>query len=605
MSEKQSTEVSDATEALQTRLDELMAPLHFQDLLHTAEDVCLTRTPYYPGEFSLVGEAAIVAKFGTRGIKAALELQHGVLSQLDDESIGNNEFTDEADRPITFDTPIRIPQRFSESVNFSIIGQAEAFGDALMRESFQILGQDAYEKVVAFKNATSVNEQLAVMAWLDKRLYGMTQHGTATAGEGENASDNDQLYHPSRLSPKLIGVYPDQNLPLTCLSVSVIAAEFFRRAGADVMHADVSRRNIEQTQLSTAYYISSLKSGLEKRFGLTLPQDLSDSLRRVFDQTWKAVTRNEPHHAAVYVNLIGSTWAQFDPNFASTVPIIHKDSNEELTKSYAAITELKSYAPGTEISHQIYGTMQIADMALEVLGTEQPHTVFSVVEPACIELLNEDTESIGQRIYDNCIVPFFEATSDDVRLNKLKEIIRGSEVESPLGDPEEGLQSEFYKLFEKYVLWGDSAESVVARARKDQNYLLNRVMDIATLPFTLMATLASRESRGDGYFQPHTLIELGLPEQRIGLAVLSDFAAYTDSPLTPSFWMSNWPGHVSVMENIDGAGHSKYQDALVFNNAIYRKLHPLTSFRNNGIIHSFLDPRQMKEDETHGKDKEG
>jgi len=602
MPEKQLTEVSDATEALQTRLDELMSPIHFQELLRTAEDVCLTRTPHYPGEFSLVGEVAIVAKIGTRGIKAALELQHSIPS---DKHTVNHEFEDEFKRPITFDTPIRVPQRFSESADFSIIAKAEAFGGALMAESFRTLGQDAYEKVAAFKNATSKEDQLAVMFWLDKRLDAMTHLDNPDSGEDVEDNTVPQLYHPTRLSPKLIGVYPNQNLEPTCLSVSVIAAEFFRRAGADVMHADVARRGIEHTQASTALYISSLEAGLKKRFGMTLPHALSDSLRHVLNQTVASISRNESHHAAVYVGLLDGTWAQFDSNFASTVPIRHKDSNEELTKCYKTITEMKAYAPGTEITHQIMGNMALSDMALEILGSEEPLTIFSIVEPAITELLNEDTESIGQRIYDNCIVPFFASTSENERLNKLKRVIRSSVVESPPDVVEDGLQAEFYKLFEKYVLWGDSAESVVMLAQKDHNYLINRVVDIATLPFTLMATLSSRESKESGYFQAHSIVELGLPEQRIGLAVLSDFAAYTDPPLTPSFWMSNWPGHVSVMENINGAEHSKYQDALVYNNIVYRELHPLTSLRNYDIIRSFLDPRQMKEDETHGKDKEG
>ena len=602
MPEQQHPEVGEVTKEFQARLDELMAPLHFHDLLTMAEDVCLTRKPDYADEPNPTGESAIVARVGTRGLKAALELQQGRARQYDD-SVGDDDFPDEQQRPITLDSPIRMPDRFSESVDFSILAQAKAFGSELMTESFHTLGQDAYAKVDAFKHATSKDEQLAVMQWLDQRLYQMTRSTTNTPQDESGDSVDPTFYHPARLSPKLIGAYPNQQLDLTCLSVSLTAAEFFRRAGADVMHANVSRRGIEQTQFATAAYIASLEASLKETFGLDLAPQLSNSLRHVFAQTWKAVTRDESHHAAVYVRLLDNNWAQFDSNFASTVAIEYEDVNEELSKSYAAITDLAPFAPGIELSHELLGVKSAADIAIELLSGEEPLSLAPVMTAAYAELLQEDTESIGQRIFDMCITPYFTSTSDDTRRDTLKELISSyTTTASMQGAIEQGLQAEFYKLFEKYVLWGDSPEVVVKRAQTDSNYLLNRVTDIATLPFTLMATLASRESKQDGYFEPHSMVELGLPEQRIGLAVLSDFAAYTDSPLTSSFWMSHWPGHVSVVEGIRGAAHSEHQDAHIYNNLVYRGAHPLTSLKNHDIIHRFLDPRQQNEDETHGKD---
>jgi len=596
MEGKKTVEVSDVTRELQVRLDELMAPLHFQELLEMAEEVCLTHTPNYPGEFSPVGEAAIVAQLGTRGIKAALELSQGHLSISSDGRIAGHEFENEYKRPITIDTPIRIVEAFSDSVDMSILAKAEAFGSQMMAESFRVLGQDAYQKVAEFKQATTKEDQMEVVYWLNERLHIIGHRDI----DEDNEIEEHDIYHPARLSPKLLGVYPDMNLTPTCLSVSIIAAEFFKRAGADVLHADVAQRKIEEVQFATAHYIGSLETTMKERFGFEVPQVLSASLRNVFNETWGAATRDEAHHAAVYARLIDGTWMQFDSNYSGTVTLKRHLANTELTDTYNDIQATKSVVPGIEVSHNILTNMGIPDIADEILNEEPTESALSLIITAYAELLDDSTESFGQRIYDKCVAPFFETISGNKRLDTLKYVLGGVTVNLTNGMTEQGIQHEYYKLLDKYVLWGESLETVLQRCQQDRNYRLNRVMDIATLPFIILAKLAAQESSDLGYYKEHSLVEVGSPEQRIGLAVLSDFAAYTDSPLTPGFWISHWPGNVSIIESLHDSPQNSHQDSLISNNVALHHLHPLTSKRNEDIIQTFLEPRKKKKENEDG-----
>jgi len=596
--------VSQATESLQVELDVLMAPIHFQELLELAEEVCLTHTPKYPEYTPPQGEAATISRVGTRALRAALELSNGLTLMNDTEELDITNVESEEKRPILLDTTIRIADRFSTGVDFSILAKAEAFGAQLMKESFLVLGPDAYKKAEEFQNATTKDEQIKILEWLDIRLHTIaskTVNSTEIASE-DGSEDNEvqeqPFYHPIRLSPKIIGRYPDIEITPTCLGVSVIAAGFFKQANAEMLHANVSRRGIDQDRAHTIHFIGTLREELGKKFGVSIPDKIQRSIDTISKQLISTLTEVQPHHAAVYVKLIDDSWAQFDSNFVSSVPIQTKTANDSLNTAYDAIKGISTSAPGIEVSSYLHDFLAPAEIMQEIFELQNQSAVTNLMISALVETLDDDPEAFAQRIYDSCIEPFFSSESTDDRLGLMTEIFKTELIYDENQFDTLQIQRAFHQMFEKYVLWGASPNEVVERMSRDKHYRINRVMDITALPFIMMTSAASYAAKSSGWFRPHALVELGLPEQRIGLAVLSDFATHTESPLPASFWTSHWPGFASVIENINGASRSSFEDSLLYNNLVYGTVHPLTSRQNYGIINEFIDSRQpIKENE--------
>ena len=590
------TQVKKATESLQARLVELMAPVHFQELLELAEEVCLTHPPEYPETVDVSGEAAIVSQLGTRAIKSALELHLNMSYIPEEETKDNND--DDTLRQIRIDSPIKTPIDYSNGTDFNVLAKAEAFGAQIIKESFKILGQDAYKRADDFRNASDVEDQYKIIDWLNDRLRYISSHyinsdnqSIFTFDEDTTAEERAFFFHPMRLSPKLTGTFPNNSQAPTCLGVSIIATSFFKRAGADTLHADVTSRAIEYDRLGALSLFNSLDNELEPRLNIELPERIQNSLYGVEDQIIKGVFKPEAQHAAVYVRLSNEEWLQFDSNFYSTLLVERPSTIDELNMSYQMLTELSGTAPGLEIK-QGHVEYSIGTLANRIFKAITPDQLSLLSERASANIPKESPESFAQHIFDTCIDPFFEASSDDEMLSDCLYIFKSAALVNGSGETIHLYDKTYHDLFSKYVLWGESPDVVVDRMAIDENYRKNRVADIVNLPFVILASVTARSLNHDGFQKLHSTIEVGLPEQRIGLAVLSDFAAYTNSPLPASFWASHWPGAVSVIENVDGSSLSNDEDNLIANNLEYLRNHSLTSARNNSIITKFFNARQ-------------
>ena len=87
-------------------------------------------------------------------------------------------------------------------------------------------------------------------------------------------------------------------------------------------------------------------------------------------------------------------------------------------------------------------------------------------------------------------------------------------------------------------------ENFLQRCKEDPRYLLDRVIDFENSMHVTLVDYACARIEGDRPDTVHASVEVGLPAQRVGLAVLSDISTYTDNSLSPDFWISNWPGDV-------------------------------------------------------------
>lgn len=236
------------TEAVgfQNRLENMAAEPEFDDVLDTAIETCLTDAAIFETALKEVREKRretteynLVATLGLWGVRGAVE-QASVGLELDGYE---RDFRDtHSGKSILY------PEQLGEGPNREVQEKIEAFGKALLEESFNVLGEDAAEKAESFQ-AMDQSDRIATLEWLlnriaqirDAALKPIGQEGAGVDKEVGNAYN--RIFHPARLSPKLIGKYPNVELSPTCLGLSILCASFLEKAGVPYMHAGLVRSN--------------------------------------------------------------------------------------------------------------------------------------------------------------------------------------------------------------------------------------------------------------------------------------------------------------------------------------------------------------------------
>lgn len=571
--------------------------MSFNELLVLAEDICLEEAPAYPKATSLHGEAAVVAQLGSRGLKTAFEIAKGyVRTDRAGTSISTQHETGNATKPevdeddedtknyrITLSLPMRHPELFSGPQDTDAIVRAEAFGAQLIKESFKILGHDAYQKATDFANAHTAGEQMKIIRWLDKRLRLIGNNPRFAHAETASAP----FYHPARLSPKLVGTYPHMNLDSTCLGVSVIATSFFVRASAPTLHADVMRSSKELIQYDIGETLREVPELCQEN-NIPLQTPISQSIEELCTQVVRHLGRPDGNHVATYTRLVDGTWAQFDSNFGVSLQISNTETIATLDECLTGLAELHPVAPGLEVSATLSGANyeyeNLAEMCRTAIAYQDP-AVLDKLQAAVSEEFDKDTtESFTERIFHHVDeIAFSEDLEgeDPESIGLLNACFKNLNAHTAF-KPENLLRNSFYQVFHKYVLWGESPETFLKLVQTDASYRLNRLEDMRSLPTLMLITIA-RDSDRFSVGAPHWTVTLGLPAERIGLAVLSDIATYTNSPVSPLFWISNWPSDAALLE-ATRPEPSSTEAGYLFNNLVYNRVHPLTSDRNIGII---------------------
>lgn len=604
--------LEEKTQSLIQRLGEKNSKLRFNDLLEYASEVCLTRQPDYAsvGKEASTIEQRIVIGLGVRGIRAAVELADGhVIIRNNPDELEDEEVTPVDQDPveserffIDLDSPMVYPETWSDPLEIEIINKTKLFGESLLAEAYQAIGNDVYKKIDELKVATTVEEQMAVLKWLDGRIRKMT-HGGLSDDDFDEATKH--FYHPARLSPKLTGVYPDNALRPTCLSVSIIATSFFQKAGMTTLHAGVNESGSEKSIGAGIVLTGKIHDEYLDKFGVELGDPSKLAIRTILKRLIDSYKREDAQHAATLIKMADGRWAQFDPNYLATFLIEEKSSNEQLDKTYAMLDDMRDIAPGLEVTNLLPGDMPPAEILESIFERQIPQTITALRATVRNVLEVSTDESVIQNIYKKGFYPFYKVAIEDEYLELLQKAAREAKIVSNItGKPEPVLQAKFYDMFNKYVLWGDSIEEFNARIKSDPSYLHNRIEDIVALPFMTAISIAKMDAEGGTPWYTHHKLDIGLPAIRIGYAVLSDFDAYDDeSDLPDSFWMSYWPGNVSVIEHLSKDSFSMWDKNLVQANAAYYDLHPFTSTKNYEIIKAFLQTH--REEEKDGETDEG
>lgn len=572
----------------QRRIENLTSPLLFRELVDFAVEACLSR-PFEPKPYeeSLSDEARLVAKLGTRGLRVALQLARSGMEPS--EFVAQSE---DDQRPIFEDDPMREPEYFSDEVHPELLHLASEFGQALLGEAYRTLGQDVFDKIREYRAATTVEERRAVLDWLDERLWRMNRQKRRGVAEGEDV--NDTFYHPIRLSPKVIGVYPNHNFNPTCLGVSVIAASFLEQAGAEHLHAGVMETRYNDLLAQSAGVLRML-AGHAERMGITLPDPVIDSLNAKADKLFDAYTRNRGYHAASYAKVGEAAWHQLDSNYDLT-EALHEVYSEGLEKTYRKLQDYTMLAPGIELM-QNFEIALVPTVCCEVLEYSD-ETFLADAASARAFLLGDEDESIIEKIRSEFVDPFFAAKREPNGETSgfIEECIAtmGNMVK------DEVFENGVYNAINKYVFWGGAPRDVMDRCRVDERFLEDRIADIRALPVTVMGAYivaAVSAIKPEMLRAEHALIEVGLPAQRIGMAVLSDFAMHCDNRLPASFWISHWPSDIPLTETMDGAARSSAQDSVLGNNAKWAAIRTLQYSNAYDMVNEFLSRRQPPPDE--------
>lgn len=509
--------------------------VHFNELYQTAVEVFLRTAPEDSLDAELTESQRIVALCGVRGLAAALDgsRRDQYFTPYDEGEDGQSFF-------ISTDSIIRHPRAFSASLDPNIQNKIEALGAGLLKEAYTVLGTDAKPHVEMYRNATTVEEQIAVLEWLDKRCRQISTLEKSSTGDNID-------YHPARLSPKLVGQFPHNKLKPTCLGYGIIIASFLSQAGAPVLHAGIA--NTHYDTLRTFYYDEAVNT-YHDALGAGQPT-IAEAAKKA--HTWgKEDYKDVGFHVANYTRLLDGSWYGVDPNYNLSRQLSVEDS-KRVQHAYEDLTEVSALAKGVEIPVRfVHNSASVT--ILEVLDAARSHT-FDLSEIRRI-LTGDDTESLSYRVYKELATQYLDLQEDNTspeaeRLLQFLSPVDG-EVESN-GLFSLNYCSEFLAAWDTHVQHGMDTDDMMALCKNDQNFLQRRLEDIQMLPTLALQGLLACELDNfvagiTKYKNKHEFVEVGLPAYRIGCSVLSDLAVYTDAPLSPQFFLSYWPSRVPATE---------------------------------------------------------
>ncbi len=588
----------DTDMASERRIGEMFDLVHFGKLYDLAVETCLQQPREMEPPRSVVVDAHDVAHhLGVRGISTALNC----LASPEYYGDGEVESPDSSSFYISTTSPVRYPRAFSDKLHPGVQEKIHSFGEGLLAEAYLTLGADVHEYIRAFREAENDEEQIQILDWLHHRIKSMTKRSHTKERllcekrkkELGSAYDPDEeyFYHPIRLSPKVIGQYPHHRMAPTCLGISVITSSFAEQAGARHLHAGVMMTHHESLNV---LFTSSLGENAyhARQAGSDM---LAMELYEAYLKTIKA-RPNRGTHAVTLIQLKSGSWYVVDPNYNASYQFNERDSGI-IGSAATTLQEYSSVLPrGIELDVDL-GHRSGAARLSNLLHDHDKS--LQLDEDLLRELLtSHDPESLSARAYDIFSSSGFPTKTEEDR-DILHELLFDSDTTVGYftgGQPR--FFDSFDKYWQRYVLWGMSNEQMMARCRQDEAFLARRIKDIKQLPWiALSGTIASLANDYPylvhyygNIWRSHDAFEVGEAAYRIGCAVLSDFSSYCDTDLSPSFWLTYWPGKVPVTETsgymAEGAQRRRINTALG-----WLSLTAVAYYAQNGIIIRFEEQR--------------
>ncbi len=625
----------------QIRLETLAAAPAFDELLLLAAETCLadpeaiTRYLLEQPQEAPTSEQEVVRRCGNWGLRAALDIkQNPYCFSGPDE--------DTTDSRLTASELICHPRSLFIERDPKIVDKIEGFGKALLGEAFYVLGEDAESKVKEFQTAETNGEKVAVIVWLVDRVIEIRDKNSPEIPEEDTPYSSDEVitlsdmevseeqdangsqitvvlssspegdryrYHPIRLSPKVMGKYPDVQLSPTCLGVSILIASFFEKAGVPYFHAGVMKSAHESGRVSKLLSIDTIKEAGEK-WGLELPDVVSDKLELFKRQETNLIDINRGHHAAVIARLGGNddSWLLIDPNY-HTITYPFKEESKELEDLYGLHKELHDITPGNESSIGFDEALMptvFRRIIREVIETDVAvETLNELIDSALLE--EEPLEIIKQ--YLMSMLTLWDETDtedgDGLPIDYIFDEYMGRRYGYSWRQKEDLINDIMEHVILTYI-FPDAKEGNIKpsleRCQTDTRYRQRRLEDLKFAPLYMLYNM--QKDLVDVFADVtvmHESVELGLPHYRVGMSVLSDFAVYCGDELPPSFWLSYWPSHIVFSDHIAGRSLSEAQKALAWNLFDVMESGSLRYQNSHGIVNRFLEQEQG---DAHGADSE-
>ncbi len=632
-----------ADDRLLMQIENYKAEPAFFELLHTAKAICFADVRVFDEALEEVRlrrqeteQGRLLRRLGLWGVRAVFET-HAEM-QLYGETLTNN--------PVNSSDFLVTPNLFTASPDKNIQDHIEAFGRAVLEDTFKILGSDAPGKVEEFKLAETQDEQHPVLVWLADRINDIrkapnrqfreeihaiaarvdeatdeflrdreqnvatqdsvneetnsqnqatnTQDPTETDFNfAEDAQVNDDYYfHPTRLSPKLMGVYPDNRLVPTCLGGSLLVASFLEKAGASYLHSGVMHTATDAGRVDLIVNAEWILEYLD-----TLPAAQAakpkDVIGQLHDKLFEILEVNRGHHAAVITQLVDGSWTYIDPNY-HTLITMPKESEpaKDVTAAYEFLKEIDSHIAGTEAVHfNGYGmqarfytemleridTVEFSDewyaryakLAAYSKDALEPLRMF-LLAYLTVDSTGEDETAIDE-LTNNVVLPHLKISKEKY----IEGVMNGILQEYAFPDvAEQDRRTYFRACAENFERHPEFKSGLQVAAR----FLVLKLMQDFNNAYAVIPTI-------------HATSEVALPHYRIGASVLSDFAVYCGDDLPGSFWTTYWPSHISFNDHIaDRKNESEVQRQLGRNMANYLdSLSALRYVNSHGIVIKFLE----------------
>lgn len=359
-----------------------------------------------------------------------------------------------------------------------------------------------------------------------------------------------------------------------------------QQAGADYMHVGVAMTASQANKSMQLDILDDIAAALPKT-GVTQ----SDRARRWLTQISQSIdetfAEQNGAHAANVVRLMDGSWVMQDVNYGS-IEYTNRQDNHAFDDWYEMAADLSAVAPSTEHmvlslegSHAAPYAKLVNKMAKELLPIE-------IVEDRLEAALASPYPLDGIKAY------MLESLADDWSIEMQTNHFMAVSGQSKAQYVDDVLDD----VLKKYVFAdvGDDNDfaKAITRCQTDAAYRARRVEDLLLAPLYLVLRLDidlmnyANNPKVEAMFPP-ALVEAGMPEYRIGAAVLSDFAVHCSSEMPTSFWATYWSSQLVLHDHLAAPGASAVQKRLSEDLVKSAESQALRYTINYSIMEKFLE----------------
>lgn len=466
----------------------------------------------------------------------------------DEAGLGSNG----TDKKGAFDTAthVEVERLANLGGNRESIDAIERFGRDILDEAFECFGEDGPIALDKFRKAETTDEKIDVCRHIEGIVNVMAEKAVH---QFDDEDKETHRYSPIRLSPKLIGIYPDTVLETTCLGKSILMASFFAKLGLPMLHGGVVLSSQDDKLTVQAETIKQILAP-ENHPGHTISPVIYDILDGTSLSSAIATMVPRGFHAATYAEIEEGVWIQHDPNYGSAV--IRNEGANRLDEAFGDLMVLHEDTYSTAEARLMLAANDndyfFADLA-KAMGTVLP--AYEMVDDILRSTPSHEVYGvIVEKLFLSILPLGPEGAEDETRL-KIKEtigrclILTGRHIE-PYAEEAIGHVLDTYVFVDS----NNSRLESIERCKTDKAYRERMVADLCIAPLMLVLKVqsdwfeAKKKALGPGGYG-HTCVDLGLPEYRIGICVLSDIAGHYGDELPLSAWLAYWPSDVSLAEH--------------------------------------------------------